>query len=79
MITGSFKDWEGYKEGHKIEVTTLLINGQYDEMTDLGFEPWFKTIPKVKWVTLEGASHMNMWEARERFIEVVGAFLISYD
>ncbi|KAI9644492.1 hypothetical protein NHQ30_006513 [Ciborinia camelliae] len=75
VVVGSFKDWEGWPEGHKIQVPTLLINGRYDEATDLCMEPWFRTIPKVRWVTLENSSHMGHWEDRDRFMEVCGGFL----
>jgi pimeloyl-ACP methyl ester carboxylesterase len=77
VILGSFKDWEGWSEGHKIEVPTLIINGRYDEATDLCMEPWFRTISKVRWVTLENSSHMGHWEDRDRFMEVCGGFLSS--
>lgn len=56
---------------------TLLINGKHDEVRDTCFEPWFRTIPKVKWVTLQNASHMSHWEERDRFIELCGAFLTA--
>ncbi|KAI0099256.1 Alpha/Beta hydrolase protein [Nemania sp. FL0031] len=74
-IVGSFKDWEPYKEAHNIEVPTLLLNGEHDEAMDLCIEPWFRTITKVKWVTLSGASHMTHWEQRERFNELCRDFL----
>ncbi|QSZ36854.1 hypothetical protein DSL72_006737 [Monilinia vaccinii-corymbosi] len=77
VVLGSFKDWEGWPQGHKIEVPTLLINGRYDEATDLCMEPWFRTIPKVRWVTLENSSHMGHWEDRDRFMQVCGGFLSS--
>lgn len=38
--------------------------------------PWFKSIPKVRWVTL-GGSHMSHWEDRERYMQEVGDFLVS--
>ncbi|KAK3983816.1 L-amino acid amidase [Cladorrhinum sp. PSN332] len=60
-----------------IEVETLLINGRYDEVTSLSIEPWFKHIPKVKWVTLENSSHMAHYEDREGYMEIVGKFLSS--
>ena len=72
---GSLKDWEGWQDAHKINVETLLINGRYDEVTDASVEPWFKHIPKVKWITLENSSHMSHYEERERFMQVVGTFL----
>ncbi|KAI0521991.1 Alpha/Beta hydrolase protein [Xylaria bambusicola] len=75
VIVGSFKDWEGWQEAHNIEVETLLLNGRYDEVTDQSVLPWFRHIPKVKWVTLENSSHMSHWEDRERFMQIVGEFL----
>ncbi|KAI6088521.1 proline-specific peptidase [Hypoxylon rubiginosum] len=77
VITGSFKDWEGWKFGHEIEVETLLLNGKYDEMTHACIEPWFRTIPKVKWVTLENSSHMGHFEDRQRYMKLCGSFLSS--
>ncbi|KAJ7509646.1 Alpha/Beta hydrolase protein [Mycena galericulata] len=77
VITGTLKEWEGWQEAHKIEVETLILNGRYDEVTDLCIEPWFKHIPKVKWVTLENSSHVAHYEDRERYMQVTGAFLTS--
>ncbi|KAI0024483.1 Alpha/Beta hydrolase protein [Xylariomycetidae sp. FL0641] len=76
-IVGTFKDWEGWKDAHNIEAETLLLNGRYDEARDLCMAPWFKHIPKVKWVTLEDSSHMTHWEQRDRFNELCGGFLVG--
>ncbi|KAH8882450.1 proline-specific peptidase [Thozetella sp. PMI_491] len=78
-IQGTLRDYEGWTEAHKIEVETLILNGKYDESTDMCMEPWFKTIPKIKWVTIdsEKASHMIHYEERERVIELCGNFLTS--
>lgn len=72
---GTLKDWEGWKDAHKIEVEVLLLNGRYDEVMDFVMEPWFKAINKVKWVTLENSSHTSIWEERERFMQLCGQFL----
>ncbi|OTA98511.1 hypothetical protein M426DRAFT_109244 [Hypoxylon sp. CI-4A] len=77
IVLGSFKEWEGYHDAHNIEVETLLLNGRYDEAQDLCMEPWFRTIPQVKWMTLENSSHMGHWEERERFSHILGSFLAS--
>ncbi|KAI0880339.1 uncharacterized protein GGS22DRAFT_193399 [Annulohypoxylon maeteangense] len=61
-ITGNFKDWEGWKEAHNINVPTLLVNGKYDEVTDSCARTWFNTIPRIRWVTLENSSHMTHFE-----------------
>ncbi|OTA60258.1 proline-specific peptidase [Hypoxylon sp. EC38] len=75
VIVGSTKDWEGWKIAHQINVDTLVLNGRDDEMTDLCVKPWFKVIPRVKWVTFENSSHMAHWEEPDRFLEVCGDFL----
>ncbi|KAK3312558.1 Alpha/Beta hydrolase protein [Apodospora peruviana] len=75
VITGSMKEWEGWQDAHNIEVDTLLLNGRYDEVTDLCMSPWFSYIPRVKWITLENSAHLAHWEDRERYIQVCGDFL----
>ncbi|KAI1773337.1 proline-specific peptidase [Hypoxylon cercidicola] len=75
VIVGNLNDWEGWKVAHQISVDTLVLNGRYDEMTDECVEPWFKAIPRVKWVTFENSSHMAHWEQPERFLQVCGSFL----
>ncbi|OTB02970.1 hypothetical protein M426DRAFT_61185, partial [Hypoxylon sp. CI-4A] len=75
VIIGNLKDWEGWKIAHQINVDTLVLNGRYDEMTDVCVEPWFRVIPRVKWVTFEDSSHMAHWEQPERFLRVCGGFL----
>ncbi|TVY78395.1 L-amino acid amidase [Lachnellula suecica] len=76
VITGSIKDFEGWKQAHTIEVETLLLNGKNDEVTSSCMYPWFHAIPKIRWVTLDG-SHMSHWEDRERFMREVGDFLAN--
>ncbi|KAI0179826.1 proline-specific peptidase [Hypoxylon sp. FL1284] len=36
---GTLKPWEGWKDAHKIEAETLLLNGRYDEVMDFVIEP----------------------------------------
>ncbi len=42
---------------------------------EMAIEPWFRAIPKIKWVTLQNSSHMPQFEERGRYIEVVAEFL----
>ncbi|OZJ01372.1 hypothetical protein BZG36_05736 [Bifiguratus adelaidae] len=76
-ITGPLKHWTIVKDAHKINVPTLLLNGRYDEAQDSVVEPYFREIPKIKWVTFAESSHMAHEEERERFMQVVGSFLTS--
>ena len=75
MIIGSFKNWEVGQAARNIQAETLILNGKYDEATDLCMEPWSQTIPNVKWEKLENSSHMGHWEERDRFMETCGRFL----
>ncbi|KAI1357799.1 proline-specific peptidase [Xylaria arbuscula] len=63
------------KISDRIVVDALVLNGRYDEMTNICVKPWFRAIPRVRWVIFEDSSHMAHWEQRDRFIEVCGGFL----
>jgi pimeloyl-ACP methyl ester carboxylesterase len=69
------KHWDSSNKAYKINVETLLINGRYDEVTDLAVAPWFREIAKVKWHVMENSSHIPHWEERERYMKIVGGFL----
>jgi len=75
--TGTLKDWTIVDDVHKINVPTLLTNGRMDYITDRCLYPFFKEIPQVKWVTFANSGHMAHFEERERFMEVLGGFLID--
>jgi len=76
-IVGSLKTWSIIDDIHKINVPTLLLNGRYDEAHDMTVEPYFKYIPKVKWVQFANSAHVPQLEETERFMEVVGNFLLK--
>ncbi|OZJ01492.1 hypothetical protein BZG36_05755 [Bifiguratus adelaidae] len=76
-ITGPLKDWTIVKDAHKIHVPTLLLNGRYDEAQDSVVAPFFREIPKIKWVTFAESAHVAHLEERERYMQVVGSFLTS--
>ena len=74
-ITGVIKSWTIVDDIHKVTIPVLLINGAYDEATDLCMRPYFEKLQKVKWVTLPNSSHMSIWEERDKYMEVVNGFL----
>lgn len=39
--------------------------------------PFFANIPKAKWYTFPGTSHMSNVEQPERYMEIVSQFLMS--
>ncbi|TFK65939.1 proline iminopeptidase [Pluteus cervinus] len=74
-ITGSLKDWSIISDLHKITAPTLLINGLHDEAQDSVMYPFFKNIPKVKWVTFQNSSHTCHFEEPDKFVAVTSGFL----
>ena len=75
--TGNLKEWTAIPQAHNITAPTLLINGQFDEIVDYATAPFFKDIPKVKWVTIPDASHMSMWEQRDKTMNIIADFIKS--
>lgn len=74
-VIGSLKTWTVENELHKIGVPTLILNGEHDEAQDLCVIPFFRLIPKVRWWTFQGGSHMPHVEVRDQYIKVVLDFL----
>ena len=77
FITGSIKDFDIVSDLHKINVPTLLTNGRWDGAQDGVVERFFWNIPKVRWAQFAIASHTPHYEETERYMEVVGTFLIG--
>ncbi|KAF7356098.1 Proline-specific peptidase [Mycena venus] len=77
-ITGTMREWSVVDNIHKISVPTFLLNGRYDDAQDVGVVPFFERIPKVKWVQFAESSHMPFFEEPERFLQVVGDFLVGH-
>ncbi|EIW77055.1 prolyl aminopeptidase [Coniophora puteana RWD-64-598 SS2] len=75
-ITGSLKTFDLSSELHNIEVPTLLTNGRYDEVQDLSISPFFEQIRQVKWVQFAESAHVAHIEETERYLDVVGRFLV---
>jgi L-proline amide hydrolase len=53
------------------------MNGRYDEARDPVVAPFFREIPRVRWVTFAESSHVLHFEERERCMEILGSFLID--
>jgi pimeloyl-ACP methyl ester carboxylesterase len=75
--TGSLRDWSMIGEARKIEVPTLLINGEREIVSDESLGPFWREIPKVKWVKFANSAHGPWLEERERFTRVVGEFCVT--
>jgi len=71
------KGWTVLDRLGSIEAPTLVYNGDMDEAQDSCVEPFFWKIPKVKWVTMQNASHFTHAEHRDQVIKLVGDFLLG--
>ncbi|KAH7909085.1 Alpha/Beta hydrolase protein [Hygrophoropsis aurantiaca] len=74
-IIGSLKAWSVIDDLHKIQVSTLLLNGRYDEAQDKVVLPFFQRIPSAKWVQFSESAHVPHIEETERYMTIVGAYL----
>ncbi|KAF2105095.1 proline-specific peptidase [Rhizodiscina lignyota] len=75
FVIGTLKYWNIKSQLHMIKVPVLLINGKFDEAQDECVMPYFQGIEHVKWVHFAESAHMPHWEERDRYMQVVGAFL----
>ncbi len=72
------KDYDSIPVLHRINVPTLLYNGEFDTVQDESVTPLFNHIPHSRWRTLAGASHMphlDSEELRDKTLQLVGDFL----
>ena len=78
LITGRFsgelKEWSIIDRLHTIRPPTLVINARHDVAQDFVTAPFFKHIPRVKWITFESC-HLPLWDERERYNKVLQQFL----
>jgi pimeloyl-ACP methyl ester carboxylesterase len=78
-VIGSIKDWQVKDRLGEIDVPTLLTSGRYDEATPALQETLRDGIPNSEWVLFEESSHTPFSEERERYMQVVGAWLARHD
>ena len=69
------KGWTIENRVHQIKTPTLVINGKDDIAQDYVTRAYIGNIPGAKWTKFEESSHTPHFEEREKFMEVVAAFL----
>lgn len=74
FCSGTLKDWSAVDRLGQIDVPTLLIDGEYDSV---GMLPLFKGIPKAKWVTIPGSSHIAHLEEPGKVQKAAAEFLLD--
>ncbi len=76
-IVGNMKYWDVTEKLPTIKVPTLVTGGRYDEVSPKVARSIHHGIKGSKLVIFPKSSHMAFWEEREKYMEVVGAFLDS--
>lgn len=72
------KDWDIIASLPNINVPTLVYNGEHDTTQYGPTAPFFEKIPRVRWRTIPGASHMPHLDSdalAEETLKLVGDFL----
>jgi L-proline amide hydrolase len=74
-VVGSIKDFDVTDRLGEIKVPVLLISGAYDEVRPDVIARAHERLRDSQWELFEDSSHMPHLEERERFLEIVEAFL----
>ena len=74
-VTGRLRDWEVTGRLAEVQVPTLVTGGRYDEARPAHLAVLAEGINDAELVIFENSSHMAFIEERERYLQVVEAFL----
>ena len=75
VVTGTFKDWDRWKDLQRIEVPTLVIGARYDEMNPDDIREMGRLLPRGRTVICENGSHLAMWDDQEAYFRGLIGFL----
>lgn len=78
-VIGTMKDWSVVDRLDRVVAPTLVLNGRYDEATDVCVQPFVELVPGARWEVFQDSSHLPQVEEEERYLQVVGDFLDSCD
>jgi L-proline amide hydrolase len=78
-VTGTLQDWNAVPRLPEIEVPTLVLAGEYDELQPVAWSPLAELIPGARAHVFTGASHMPFVEFPQEYHAVVAPFLAEHD
>ncbi|ESK95474.1 proline-specific peptidase [Moniliophthora roreri MCA 2997] len=70
------KDWSVIDALHNVTCPTLLVSSPDDEMWEPCVRPFFTNIPKCKWIDMDTATHLPMYEDPKRYFSILKEFLL---
>ena len=77
--TGTLHGWTGVPRLPEIDVPTLVLAGEYDELQPVAWSPFAEHIPGVRTHVFAGASHVPYLESPDEYHAVVAPFLAEHD
>lgn len=75
VITGTFKDWDRWKDLPRITVPTFLPVGRFDEMNVEDIQREGRLIPRSRVHICEKGSHLCMWDDQESYFRGLLKFI----
>jgi proline iminopeptidase len=75
VVTGTFKDWDRWKDLSKIHVPTLVIGARYDEMNPDDIRKMGTLLPDSRVAICDKGSHLAMWDDQEAYFKALIGFL----
>lgn len=73
--TGNMKDWNRVPDMHRIEVPSLVLVGQYDELTPACSGRMHHALPNSEIRVFKNSSHMPFFEEPDEYFAVLENFL----
>ncbi|MEP6993077.1 MAG: proline iminopeptidase-family hydrolase [Acidobacteriota bacterium] len=75
VVTGTFKDWDRWKDLPRIDVPTLVIGARYDEMNPDDIRKEGQLLPRCRTLICDNGSHLAMWDDQEAYFRGLIGFL----
>jgi proline iminopeptidase len=75
LVTGNLKSWERWNRLPEIQVKTLTVGAQYDEMDPDDLKRMAALMQKAQYAFCPGGSHFCMWDDQRIYFEQLLGFL----
>jgi proline iminopeptidase len=79
VVTGTFKNWDRWKDLPQIKIPTQLIVGKYDSMSVADINREHELIPHSRFNICENGSHLSMWDDQQEYFRILISFLKDVD
>jgi L-proline amide hydrolase len=79
QATGTLRDWNAVPRLPEIDVPTLVLAGEYDELQPVAWRPLAEHIPAARVHVFAGASHVPFVESPDEYYAVVAPFLAEHE